>query len=98
MFILFFQICYSTKHDQHGFKILKIEADSSSENPQLIAQCVVTSHSKHEKTNTCYTATVDRILEDESIQIEELEKGGRISIFQAGKSFFGLVKLADITK
>lgn len=60
-------------------------------------QCSTMTHSTHRvsKTNTCHTSAVAFLRADDQIKVVNLGNH-RLAIFEAAKSFFGLIKLSGI--
>ncbi|XP_060515867.1 uncharacterized protein LOC132695570 [Cylas formicarius] len=89
LYFIYAQIYYLDEHDRNGYAIEK--------NNQKLLMCTVAAHSEQRLTkgNTCYTAGVDYVAEGDTINIVDLSHD-RYSIFDTGKSFFGLVKLSDV--
>ncbi|KAJ8938826.1 hypothetical protein NQ314_011317 [Rhamnusium bicolor] len=87
--VLSSNIYYLDEHDTTGFRVFK--------NREIILQCTVTAHSIEGrlKGNTCYTAGVEYLSENDRISLADITDG-RYSLFEPGKSFFGLIKLGDV--
>lgn len=47
------------------------------------------------KGNTCYTAGATYLSDGDQIQVKDISDS-RYSLFEPGKSFFGIIKLGDI--
>lgn len=76
-------------HDRVGYKVIK--------NDKVILECAITSPSigGGMKSNTCYTAGVEHFRAGDRLELRDIEQ--RLSLFASGKSFFGLVKLGNIS-
>lgn len=90
-FLTVLQIYYLDEHDVTGYRVFK--------NNQMILQCTITQHSttRMMKGNTCYTAGVEFLASGDIISLGDVT-AGKYSLFEPGKSFFGLVKLGDFRK
>ena len=64
------------------------------QNNKAVLQCVTTTHSPKTKSNTCYTAGIIHARAGDTIHVAD-HGSNRYSLFDASKSFFGLVKLGD---
>lgn len=84
-----FQIYYLDEHDVNGYRVYR--------NGNTILQCTVSLHTniRSQKGNTCYTAGVEYVAESDKISLGDIVNG-HYSLFEPGKSFFGVVKLGDI--
>ncbi|CAH1153749.1 unnamed protein product [Phaedon cochleariae] len=89
LYFVYSQIYYLDEHDTTGYRVFK--------NDQMILQCTLTIHSVERKLkgNTCFTAGVEHFSEGDRLSLADITPG-RLSLFEKGKSFFGLVKLGDI--
>ncbi|KAF2881970.1 hypothetical protein ILUMI_24198 [Ignelater luminosus] len=89
LYFVYAQIYYLDEHDTNGYHIYK--------NQQVLLQCTTMTHSNDRvsKSNTCYTAGVDYLVEGDQISVRDLSDG-RYSLFETGKSFFGVVKLGEV--
>ncbi|XP_066256787.1 uncharacterized protein egr [Euwallacea similis] len=89
MYFVYAQIYYLDEHDSNGYRVLI--------NNDMILQCTVQMHSGVgiQKGNTCYTAGVEYIAENDRISLEDIF-GNHYTVFEQGRSFFGVVKLGDI--
>lgn len=87
--LLLFQIYYLDEHDTNGYRIHK--------NSEVLFQCTTMTHSVERvmKGNTCYTGGVAYLSDGDKIRINDLSDS-RYSLFEPGKSFFGIIKLGDI--
>lgn len=85
---IFLQIYYLDEHDTTGFRVFK--------NNNMILQCTITQHSAiaSMKGNTCYTAGVEFFSAGDTVFLSDITPG-KYSLFEPGKSFFGLVKFGD---
>jgi hypothetical protein len=88
--IFLLQIYYYDEHDINGFLVYK-------NNNDILLQCTTMTHSVQNVTkgNTCFTAAAEYLNENDQIHLEDLSQG-RGSIFEPGKSFFGVIKLGDV--
>ncbi|KAF5294213.1 hypothetical protein FQA39_LY13461 [Lamprigera yunnana] len=88
LYFVYSQIFYLDEHDTNGYRVYK--------NKDIILQCTTMTHSVERviKGNTCYTAGLEVLNEGDEISVQDLGTG-RYSIFEPGKSFFGVVKMAD---
>ncbi|KAL3289348.1 hypothetical protein HHI36_022785 [Cryptolaemus montrouzieri] len=88
LYFVYAQIYYLDEHDMNGYRVHK--------NSDIFLQCTTTSHSSERmmKGNTCYTAGVTYFDTNDAISISDITDG-RYSLFEPGKSFFGLIKLGD---
>lgn len=84
-----FQIYYLDEHDTNGFHVTK--------NNDVLLQCTTMTHSSERvmKGNTCYTGSVAYLSEDDRVEVRDISDA-RYSLFEPGKSFFGILKLGDI--
>ncbi|KAJ8980581.1 hypothetical protein NQ317_018708 [Molorchus minor] len=89
IYFIYAQIYYLDEHDTIGFRVHK--------NRDTILQCTITAHSAERrlKGNTCYTAGMEYLSEGDTVSLADVTNG-RYSLFEPGKSFFGLVKFGDI--
>ncbi|XP_025837416.1 protein eiger [Agrilus planipennis] len=89
LYFVYAQIYYLDEHDTNGFHVHK--------NRDAILQCTVMTHtvSTVTKGNTCYTAGVEYLREGDEISIRDVGSH-RYSLFEPGKSFFGVIKLGDV--
>ncbi|XP_066138757.1 uncharacterized protein egr [Euwallacea fornicatus] len=89
MYFVYAQIYYLDEHDSNGYRVFI--------NNNAILQCTVQIHSGVgvQKGNTCYTAGVEYIGENDRISLEDIF-GNHYTVFEQGRSFFGVVKLGDI--
>lgn len=89
LYFVYSQIFYLDEHDTNGYRVYK--------NKDVILQCTTMTHSVEIviKGNTCYTAGLEVLNEGDVLSVQDLGTG-RCSIFEPGKSFFGLIKMADI--
>ncbi|GLV41696.1 eiger [Carabus blaptoides fortunei] len=87
LYFVYAQIFYQDEHDTNGYKIVQNDRE-------LIAQCTTMTHSERpvSKSNTCYTATVHYLAENDRVSLKDVENL-RYSLFEDGKSFFGLLYL-----
>ncbi|XP_018578100.1 protein eiger [Anoplophora glabripennis] len=90
IYFIYAQIYYLDEHDVTGFRVYK------NRNTVLL-QCTSTVHSRERALigNTCYTAGAEYLSEGDTITLSDVSTG-RYSLFEPGKSFFGLIKLSDI--
>ncbi|XP_076261544.1 TNF superfamily member 12 eiger [Rhynchophorus ferrugineus] len=90
IYFIYAQIYYLDEHDQNGYRVYKNDKTS-------ILQCTIFSNSSQRTTkgNTCYTAGAEYFAGGDKISIGDLSDG-RYSLFEPGKSFFGVIKLGDI--
>nr|CAI5824580.1 unnamed protein product [Callosobruchus analis] len=88
LFFIYSQIYYLDEHDIIGYKVFR--------NNDVILQCTITVHTteRRMKGNTCYTAGMEYLHEGDTISIENVYDG-RYSLFEPGKSFFGIIKLVS---
>lgn len=88
--IFYFQIYYFDQHDTNGFRVYR------NENETLL-QCTTMTHSTSPvmKSNTCFTAAANYLNENDRISLVDLSDS-RYSLFEPGKSFFGVIKLGDV--
>ncbi|XP_030746249.1 uncharacterized protein LOC115875047 isoform X4 [Sitophilus oryzae] len=89
IYFIYAQIYYLDEHDQIGYRVYK--------NDDTILQCTVFSNTSRRtmKGNTCYTAGAEYLAENDKISLGDLSDG-RYSLFEPGKSFFGVIKLGDV--
>ncbi|KAK5639644.1 hypothetical protein RI129_012136 [Pyrocoelia pectoralis] len=89
LYFVYSQIFYLDEHDTNGYRVFK--------NKEVFLQCTTMTHSTERivKGNTCYTAGLTLLNEGDEVNVQDLGTG-RYSIFEPGKSFFGLIKIADI--
>ncbi|KAL1493238.1 hypothetical protein ABEB36_011330 [Hypothenemus hampei] len=89
LYLVYAQIYYLDEHDLNGYRVFK--------NDKMILQCTVSLHSgtRVQKGNTCYTAGVEYIAEGDKISLGDILHD-HYSLFEPGKSFFGLIKLGDV--
>ncbi|KAK9890335.1 hypothetical protein WA026_010432 [Henosepilachna vigintioctopunctata] len=89
LYFVYSQIYYLDQHDMNGYRVYK--------NFDVLLQCTTTSHSSERmmKGNTCYTASVTYLDTNDTISVSDITDG-RYSLFEPGKSFFGLIKLGDV--
>ncbi|CAH0562406.1 unnamed protein product [Brassicogethes aeneus] len=90
LYFIYAQIYYLDEHDTNGFRVYKNEDET-------VLQCTTSTHTQERtlKGNTCYTAGADYLSENDVISLSDLSDG-RYSLFEPGKSFFGLIKLGDV--
>ncbi|KAJ3622776.1 hypothetical protein MTP99_019056 [Tenebrio molitor] len=90
LYFIYAQIYYYDEHDINGFLVYK-------NNNDILLQCTTMTHSVQNVTkgNTCFTAAAEYLNENDQIHLEDLSQG-RGSIFEPGKSFFGVIKLGDV--
>ncbi|KAG8230787.1 hypothetical protein J437_LFUL011351 [Ladona fulva] len=88
IYFVYAQVHYSDNHDVNGFRILV--------NNVAVLQCTVTSHGgAHLKSNTCYTGGLVELRTGDNLSVRDLA-ALRYSIFEAGKSFFGLFRVSHL--
>lgn len=65
-------------------------------NDNMVLQCTVSLHGGNgvQKGNTCYTAGVEYFADGDKLSLGDILHG-HYSLFEPGKSFFGVVKLGD---
>lgn len=87
--ILFEQIFYHDDHDTNGYII--------EHNSEPLYQCTTATHSNQRvtKSNTCHTAGINYLNAGDKIHIKDLGSH-RYTLFDAAKSFFGLIKVGDL--
>lgn len=90
LYLIYAQIYFSDEHDENSYRVFK-------NMDEIILQCTVTAPSteKLTKGNTCFTAGVTYLDAEDTISITDLSDE-RYSLFEQGKSFYGLIKLGDI--
>ncbi|XP_063928607.1 protein eiger [Zophobas morio] len=90
LYFIYAQIYYYDEHDINGFRVYR------NENETLL-QCTTTTHSVERvmKGNTCFTAAAEYLNENDRISLGDLSES-RLSLFEPGKSFFGVIKLGDV--
>ncbi|EFA11405.1 protein eiger [Tribolium castaneum] len=90
LYFIYAQIFYYDIHDTNGFRVYR------NENETLL-QCTTMTHSSERvmKGNTCFTAAASYLNENDKISLVDLSEA-RYSLFEPGKSFFGVVKLGDV--
>lgn len=83
------QIYYKDEHDTNGFVI--------EHNTNSIMQCSTMTHTTHRisKSNTCHTSGIAFLRADDTLKVADLGHE-RLVIFEPGKSFFGLIKIANM--
>lgn len=88
LYLIYAQIHYVDVQDTQAFRIYK--------NDKEIMQCTTMTHTNHSvtKSNSCYTSALNFLMVSDRLMIVDVTRGVH-SIFQEGKSFFGLVKLGD---
>ncbi|KAG5875312.1 hypothetical protein JTB14_022223 [Gonioctena quinquepunctata] len=88
LYLVYSQIFYLDEHDEVGYRVFK--------NDEMFLQCTLRMHSaqRSQKGNTCFTAGVEHFSEGDKVSLADITEG-RLSLFEPGKSFFGLVKLGD---
>lgn len=76
------------EHDLLGYWVQK--------NGEMILQCTITLQSSSRKTkgNTCFTAGVEYLVDGDTVSVADITEG-KFSLFESGKSFFGLIKISD---
>ncbi|CAG9855400.1 unnamed protein product [Phyllotreta striolata] len=89
LYLVYAQIYYLDTHDRVGFRVLR--------NDKTILECAITAPSigGSMKSNTCYTAGVEHFRAGDKLWLKDIEQ--RLSLFANGKSFFGMVKLGNIS-
>lgn len=89
LYLVYAQISYLDEHDSNGYLVQR--------NSENILQCRVTAPSSERllKGNTCYTAGVVYLDENDRISIDDISDG-RFTLFVPGYSFFGMIKLGDV--
>lgn len=87
--LLKLQIYYKDEHDTNGFVI--------EHNTNSIMQCSTMTHTTHRisKSNTCHTSGIAFLRADDTLKVADLGHE-RLVIFEPGKSFFGLIKIANM--
>ncbi|XP_044257428.1 protein eiger [Tribolium madens] len=90
LYFIYAQIFYYDIHDTNGFRVYR------NENETLL-QCTTMTHSSERvmKGNTCFTAAANYLNENDKISLVDLSEA-RYSLFEPGKSFFGVIKLGDV--
>ncbi|KAB0801163.1 hypothetical protein PPYR_05517 [Photinus pyralis] len=89
LYFVYAQIFYLDEHDTNGYRVYK--------NKEVFLQCTTMTHSTERivKGNTCYTGGLVVLSDGDEVNVQDLGTG-RYSIFEPGKSFFGLIKIADV--
>ncbi|RZC32016.1 uncharacterized protein BDFB_000052 [Asbolus verrucosus] len=83
-------IFYLDAHNLNGYRVHKNEK-------QTLLQCTTYSTGSDTKSNTCYTAAVEYLEENDRLSVADISDA-RYSLFEPGKSFFGVIKLGDVKK
>lgn len=88
LYLIYAQIHYVDVQDTQAFRVYK--------NDKEIIQCTTMTHTNHSvtKSNSCYTSALEYLMVNDRLMIVDVTRGVH-SIFQEGKSFFGMVKLGD---
>lgn len=83
------QIFYHDDHDTNGYIV--------EHNAEPLYQCTTATHSNQRvtKSNTCHTAGINYLSAGDRIHIKDLGSH-RYALFDASKSFFGLIKVGDL--
>lgn len=83
------QIFYHDDHDTNGYIV--------EHNSEPLYQCTTATHSNQRvtKSNTCHTAGINYLNAGDRIHIKDLGSH-RYTLFDASKSFFGLIKVGDL--
>lgn len=85
IYFVYAQVYYLDDHDVNGFRVLV--------NDSPVLQCTVMSHGGPvPKSNTCFTGGLVDLQSGDSIVLRDLA-AMRYSIFDQGKSFFGLFRV-----
>ncbi|XP_065165109.1 protein eiger-like [Atheta coriaria] len=89
LYFVYSQIFYVDDHDLNGYHVYR--------NQEMILQCTTMTHSttRVRKSNTCYTAGVEKLAAGDRVYVRDLSNE-RLSLFEKGKSFFGVLKLSDM--
>lgn len=66
-------------------------------NSEPLFQCTTSTHSNQHvtKSNTCHTSGINYMSVGDTIRVKDLGSE-RHTLFDAAKSFFGLIKLGDV--
>uniref|UniRef100_A0A1B6MSB9 THD domain-containing protein n=2 Tax=Graphocephala atropunctata TaxID=36148 RepID=A0A1B6MSB9_9HEMI len=88
IYFMYAQIFFTSRHERSGFHIKK--------NGSNVGQCMTTTHSPGSdvKRNTCFTALILHLQEQDSLLITEVDGSKyRDTSFKDSHSYFGLIQL-----
>ncbi|CAL7941683.1 unnamed protein product [Xylocopa violacea] len=89
LYLVYAQIHYNDDHSEVGFHL--------QVNNQTILQCVIdNSDQSHNISQTCFSAQLTHLRKDDVLVLKEVGSP-RYAIFAKEKSFFGLIKLGELS-
>lgn len=87
LYLAYAQIHYKDEHDEVGFHLVV--------NDEPILQCVIDNSGRtHMNSQSCFSAQVTMLNRDDIVVLKEIGSP-KFALFNAEKSFFGLVKLGE---
>jgi len=93
LYIIYAQLCYASTKENNSFEVRLMSQGLSKKQSRTIAQCSAgTSNSDSEVT--CFTSIVQVLESGDRVFLQQLQKNRHL-LMSHGRSFMGVVKLAD---